>query len=231
MVSHKHKCIFIHIPKTGGSSVEMKLGLFEKLEWGVQDHRTIRAFQPVTLPIVLKFMFVRLMGMRRSPKGYVGKYILKDYLRLGKNSRLTQKAYNNYFKFTIVRNPWARVFSWYLAVMHDPRHGVEKKDFTTFLKENKDNWALKPQLYWIRDLNHEIGMDYIVRFEELQKGMTEVLEHLKIADTTLPHLLDRSQGKDPGQHKDYREAYNSAMIDIVAKRYKEEINIFNYRFE
>ena len=47
MISHKHKCIYIHIPKTAGTSIEYKFGHFKELKRGVQDHRTIGEMEPV----------------------------------------------------------------------------------------------------------------------------------------------------------------------------------------
>lgn len=39
---------------------------------------------------------------------------LKNVLR-GKGWPASRRQYNTYFKFAFVRNPWARVVSWYRA--------------------------------------------------------------------------------------------------------------------
>lgn len=51
MISHKYKCIFIHIPKCVGTSIEQALGHFDEYSGrDRQDHRTIRMIEnPVPL--------------------------------------------------------------------------------------------------------------------------------------------------------------------------------------
>ena len=46
MISHEHKCIFIHIPKCAGTSIESALGHLNNYT-GInrQDHRTIRMIE------------------------------------------------------------------------------------------------------------------------------------------------------------------------------------------
>lgn len=61
MMSYKYKCIFIHIPKSAGTSIEQTLGHFKQLKRGVQDHRTIREMEPMPFVdlagLILKVIF------------------------------------------------------------------------------------------------------------------------------------------------------------------------------
>ena len=66
MVSNKHKCIFVHIIKTGGTSID-------KLFRGRTGHKFAKNYK-------------------------------KD---------VGNKKWNNYFKFTFVRNPWDKMVSQY----------------------------------------------------------------------------------------------------------------------
>ena len=52
MISHEHKCIFIHIPKCAGTSIESALGHLDgHAGRGGQDHRSIRTIeQPLITP-------------------------------------------------------------------------------------------------------------------------------------------------------------------------------------
>jgi Sulfotransferase family len=222
MISDRYKCIFIHIPKTAGSSVEKKLGLFDEVYWGAQDHSTIKDIQPIPFPTALRLLI-------RQHDGLSSRSILKEMLNHQNSKRVSQKAYKTYFKFTIVRNPWDRVYSWYKNVIRDPGHGIARCDFPTFCKEHGDNWALRPQLHWITDLDNKIPLDMIVKFENLAQEMSQVLKRLGFSNTTLPHLLDST--KSNGEGKNYRDAYDLRSIEIIAERYREEIDLFGYRFE
>ena len=48
MISHRHRCIFIHIPKTAGTSIEERLA--DGSLRGRQDHRSIRNLENSLLP-------------------------------------------------------------------------------------------------------------------------------------------------------------------------------------
>lgn len=226
MISHEHQAIFIHIPKTAGTSVEEKLGLHKERKRGDQDHRTIREVRPLSLHKHSRYLVgpehlrIERLGRRNMLKEMLGLPIVPE--KYGR--RATKEEFSSYFKFTIVRNPWARIYSWYRNVMRDPLHGVPECDFSTFLYEYKNNWALRPQTYWITDFDKSIPLNRIVRFENIKEEMPDVLSSLGFVDCDLPHLLR-------GTHSfDYRTAYNRALTNLVAERYCDEISLLNYDF-
>jgi hypothetical protein len=138
--------------------------------------------------------------------------------------RATRQEFASFLKFTVVRNPWARIYSWYQNVMRDPWFGVPPCDFGTFLNKHADNWALRPQTHWIKDFDGSLPLERIVRFENLADDMAGVLADLGFRDRTLPHLLKVDSGCG------FRAAYNDQLAELVAERYRDEIKLFGYKF-
>jgi hypothetical protein len=223
MISHEYKCIFIHIPKTAGTSIEHRLGHFQKLERGVQDHRTIREIEPLsTFEFMRMFLTQPLMPSRKT---FVKQHIKNKLFR---NRSVSPQQYNSYFKFTFVRNPWGRVFSWYKNVIRDDFHRKTKGvsdtcSFEEFISNHMNQWALRPQLFWIVENNGKIPLDFIGRFERLEIDFSHVCDILGIRDKTLPKML-----VGDGQH--YTKFYDDEMKEIVANKYAEEIDLFKFRF-
>jgi len=219
MISHEHRCIFIHIPKTAGTSIARKLGQFDTLRRNVQDHRALAEIEPLG-PGNTAWMLVHGKAttlLRRT----------RNFLR-GDRVDLTREQYDNYFKFAIVRDPWSRVFSWYRNILRDPVHqkrwGVRPDcPFEEFLREHLDQFALRSQLYWLRDHRGEMPLDFIGRYDHLQDDFASIYERLGLDDPQLPVL-------NSGDNADMHEAYSAVCREIVAQHYKEEIATFDFRF-
>jgi hypothetical protein len=217
MISHEHQCIFIHIPKTAGSSVEYKLGNINIPNLGSQDHRTIRDIEPI-----YGLRALRLLSRKRA--GVSRKHYLPNLLGFGKYV-ISPELYKNYHKFTIVRNPWERVWSWYKNTMRSSIHGIKPCSFDDFLILHENNWALRPQLWWIVDHFNEIAVNQIIRFENIDTECEKLFRKLGFEDNSLLHLLD---GEGALNH--YRENYSERARDLVTRRYAREINLFDYKF-
>ncbi len=142
---------------------------------------------------------------------------------------VTKAQFNDYFKFTFVRNPWARAFSWYKNVMRDDIYqqnlGVHPKiSFKEFLKQHAGKGMLMPQTYWLKNLKGEIDLDFIGRFESLEDDFKEIQKVLNVPDISLPHRIK-------GSTDDYRDYYDDESIKIISEIYREEISLFDYYFD
>jgi hypothetical protein len=218
MISHQYKCIFIHIPKTAGTSIEQKLGHFQELKRGVQDHRSICQIEPVSL-----------IDLTKACVGLDSSLLIRQIKKMIKDKRTNfNQCYHTYFKFSFVRNPWARIFSWYKNVMRDELHqrrfGVKENcTFKEFLTKHMDQGELKPQLFWLLDKKGNMPFDFIGRFENLSSDFSYVAEKIGLKNKILPKLVS-------GDGQPYTEFYDPEMIDIVSRKYKNEIEHFKFEY-
>ncbi len=186
MISHKNGFIFVHIPKTGGTSYAYLLHKF--------------------CENVVKHQFASEL-IDESKKGI------------------------DYFKFTLIRNPWEREVSRYYYQKQTPANENYKKANSLSFKE----WLIKmqsdekfmsfygaPQLDWLVDKNDNILLDYIARLERIHEDWKIISDVLKINDN-IP-WLNRSK------HKHYSEYYDDETQELIYSNYKKDIDFFNYKF-
>lgn len=221
MLSKEKRFIFIHNFKTGGTSIEKKLGHFDTLAIDVQDHRTIKDFELLTDRKRYLRNAVYLIKRGKISRSFA-------YLKKTINPPLSGQDYDAYYKFTFVRNTWARMYSWYANVMKDPAmrdsYGIVETDysFEQFLKEKIDHKTFS-QLNFITDSKGNIPMDFIGRFENLEEDFAIVAKKLEIKDDQLPKLLVRKYGH-------YTENYTEDTKQLVYKLYRDEIDYFKFEY-
>lgn len=152
---------------------------------------------------------------------------------------LDKIRFNKYFSFTIVRNPWARMWSIYKFNLE--RKGKGHKDvgnsFDDFLmrKKRTHNWAKtfidpntpmqrRPQTDWILDEDGKVIVDYIGKFETLKTSLKEICARINIP---VPSLIKTHKTSDIIP---YTQAYSQQGIDFIANHFKTDIEQFGYTF-
>ena len=137
-------------------------------------------------------------------------------LDLKKHFESQDWEWNTYYKFSVVRNPWERRVSSWAYRLKKGQHNYNKfKDFVM-------HYPATPQFNWLSDEGGNFLMDYVFKLED-PNGMDKVFNDLKIPKVKLPH-------KNKNGHKHYTEYYNDETREIVAEKYRKDIEYFGYEF-
>jgi len=217
MVSHKHKFIFVHIGRTAGCSIERAL-----CDDYCGDESTLTNNKWVLYKDYKSFLenseLAISMNTRSEIKALFGK-----------------KVYNEYLKFTVVRNPWQRMLSQFKKT-EDKRNGMYfvdwvKKSFVS-KDRNMNNRFYKPCMWWISDDNGNNEMDYIIRFENLDKDFSKLLSKIGIDDIKLNKvkMLPSWASRDDIDSQNYRDYYDNETRELIAINFKSDIEEFGYEF-
>lgn len=161
-------------------------------------------------------------------------------------ARLGREEWDSYYSFGFVRNPWARLVSWYTMIVERPAAGQEsawwryvRQNSTNFeeflyrctdtIEERQDGCvvqrsAMRNQIDYFTDAEGGQAVTFIGRFENLAGDFQVVRGTLGLP--ALP--LWRA---NPTMRKDYRTYYTADTRRLVAQRFARDIARFDYAFE
>tara|TARA_B100001057_G_C22514093_1_gene819141 strand:- start:84 stop:725 length:642 start_codon:yes stop_codon:yes gene_type:complete len=150
-----------------------------------------------------------------------------------------KSEYDDYFKFTIVRNPWDRFLSFYLNKVGRKSSPWNQKGSKSFYGCTFEESVIELKTTDLEDKDCDIhyrsqtemfpldNIDYIGRFENLQEDFNFICDKIKIPHQQLPH---KNKTKDWLKHKHYTEYYDEETKQIVAEKYAKDIETFGYKF-
>lgn len=225
MISLSHNFLFIHIPKTGGNSVQS---------------------------VLLNYSNSRLVTSgSRHQDGQHSFGIVDNEFGLTKHSTLMHyeavvptPLFERAYKFATIRNPWDRALSFFLM---PSRYGLEGRPVTDRRRFKKSLLRrldkLQPVRHYITlgantggashlgadDSAYEGDLAYhmtkLIRFEHLQQDFSQVCTDIGIPGTQLPKL-NASQHR----YQHYGEYFDDEIRDIIGEKYQEEIAYGRYTF-
>ncbi len=217
LLSLKHQFLFVHIAKTGGTSIRAAL---EGLRW----------HDPWYYPMFLCSRLSHLSGHRLASK------LPRHAKVIAAQELLPKEFFEALFKFTIVRNPWdLQVSSFHHLRRERPHLLIGHEQFSDFLRYKLD--PLRPYQYhldtsitlqsdYLIDLRGNIIVDFIGRYEQLHEDFNTICQRIGIQPPVLPHAR---QARD--RQQDYRGYYTDATAELVAQHFARDIELLNYRFE
>ena len=158
--------------------------------------------------------------------------------RLWKHSRLTdiyglvtQEEIEDFFTFTLVRNPWDMMVSYYHWLRdqtfdHPAVTLAQQLDFSGFLHDPHTKVTMRASPYgqYMKDRNGVERCDLFIRLEYLSQDLAPLEDHLGFSLGNVP-VANASQ-RDAG----YRSYYNEADAACIADLCAEDIARFGYNF-
>lgn len=213
MISHKHKFIFIHIPKCAGSSIRDFYFDTPNLDWKVPNYDLLYGWCPKR----------KIHLQHATPK------------QLVETGLISKGIWDSYFKFAFVRNPWDRAYSDYLWIQKDSRvkgsfknyiNGQE--EFNSVMNDNTNmNYRgdhLTTQVEYVSHYNAKL--DFIGRFENLYSDIKEINEIIGLNKSFEIHEKRNTKKLDH-----YSKFYSESNKKRVNQKFKEDIELLNYSFE
>lgn len=212
-ISHRWRCLFVHVPKTGGTSVEAALGMHGR--W--QDENRDELFGLIRSPDLLE-------------RGFTSAFL--QHLTIQEmRGLLVQEEAASYFSFSFVRNPWDRMVSVYHRTDPHLREqarglgieltGIPFAEFLTRTSGIRHAHLMDQAEYVCDDSGHGL-VDFVGRFETLARDFEAVCDRLQI-EAALPRM-------NASTHGDYRGYYDDVSRRMVESRFRRDVDTFGYAF-
>jgi hypothetical protein len=243
IVSHKYRFIFIKTRKVGGTSVEIALSKFLGEDDIVtpivtEDEETRHRLGyggPRNFRVPAKEVAREVTALSRAGRQYGRKLLrwkewpMRFYNHIGATEvrkALGEDIWNSYFKFSIERNPYDKVCSFYFWERKN-RESASGMDFRQFVLSGKAAEASDYDLYSVARMP---AMNRIIRYESLLAELDEIGELLALPEP-LSDVMGGIRAKAGVRKKrSLADLYEDETRRAIEVQFAREIAYFGYQF-
>jgi hypothetical protein len=202
MICHRRRLIFVHLRRTAGNAIEAALGgivLYDRWfrrtsTWDNRLHRGRSWY-------------------KRDRRGH------RIHATAPEIRELFPSEFREYFRFTIVRNPWEQMASLYGRLHgHDARY----VGFRDWLRGFDLERGTVPQAS-VFDEDGRCLVDFVGRFERLDEDFAIACDRAGVPRCELPRM-------NSGAGRPLADVYDDESRRLVARLYAADIERFGYSF-
>jgi hypothetical protein len=212
MISHKHKCIFIHIPKCAGSTIDHLL-IHNKKKWRRHDRSNFKNIHGSP------FCYPHRRFIKNNPDFFIFTSVRNPW----------DRAVSSFFYSSSMSKTKHKKEYRIKASKYEMNN---EKPFQNFIKDSRKliSKAANRSSEWVKQsayLRRNFDYNKVIRFENFEVEAKEVLNKLSIEVESLPRI--RKSHQRQGEH--YSLFYDDDSMNIIGEIYKEDINSLSYSFE
>ncbi|MEM9423071.1 MAG: sulfotransferase family 2 domain-containing protein, partial [Pseudomonadota bacterium] len=218
-----HKFIFLKTKKTAGTSIEMYFQDY-CVPPELRAELAATGASTQTQGVESQHGIVAYRGPRDPEQK------LYNHMSAAEVRAYAPDLFENYFKFTVVRNPYDKVVSFFWH-RNRKREELKNPDFETVRYEFK-KWlkavGVRPRDRSVYSIDGNLVVDYCIRYESLMEG----LEHV-CRVTGIPYEPDRLGTFKGGYHavsRPYQDYYDDETREMVRKFFAPDLSRFGYAF-
>jgi hypothetical protein len=212
LISYSHQFLFVHVPKTAGTSVVRCLRPYAHEPSGYLVNRVLERCG----------IHVNLL-----PGPHRWRRFRPHHSAVTIRRHLPSRIFERMFKFAFVRNPWDWLVSYYHFHLQCPKHHRHTYvrrlgSFAEFVRWRVERQR-RPQADFLTDRDGRLLVDFLGRYETLHDDFGAICRRLGIQCELEWH--NRSE------RGDYRTYYDDATAALVAEHCRPDIEAFGYTFD
>lgn len=252
IVSHRYGFIFIKTARVGGTSLEMALSKFLGSEdiitpvissddpYREDERKTLgfRTAQNFTKPYydlrpgeiasyckgmirsrIYKNPAKILLAQSKMPKRYWGHMSAEEV-----RERVGTHIWDNYFKFTVERNPWDKLVAAYTRKRSKGTVDESFRDFALSTGPSRSQF----DRYTV---DGKIGVDKVLRYERLYSDLAEISRHLSCPEDVGDVMAPLSANSGHRSSRRFRDYYDAETREMVALYFARENRLMGFSFD